>query len=168
MTTDANDTGLVVVFVEIPAGSRNKYEVDKKTGAIFLDRRLFTSTTYPADYGFIENTLGGDGDPLDALVLAGDPTFPGCRIRARPIGLFRMTDEKGPDEKIICVSARDPFWARFQDLAELDGNLRNEIDHFFRVYKELETDKVDTRGFGDRAEAERVIAEALARYSSTS
>ena len=164
MAGDGNDTQLVVVFVEIPAGSRNKYEVDKKTGAIFLDRRLFTSTTYPADYGFIENTLGGDGDPLDALVLAGDPTFPGCRIRARPIGLFRMTDEKGPDEKIICVSARDPFWARFADLGELDENLRNEIDHFFRVYKELEADKVDTRGFGHRAEAERVIAEALARY----
>jgi inorganic pyrophosphatase len=164
MAGDGNDTRLVVVFVEIPAGSRNKYEVDKKTGAIFLDRRLFTSTTYPADYGFIENTVGGDGDPLDALVLAGDPTFPGCRIRARPIGLFRMTDEKGPDEKIICVSARDPFWARFEDLGELDANLRNEIDHFFRVYKELETDKVDTRGFGDRSEAERVIAEARARY----
>ena len=153
----------VVVFVEIPAGSRNKYELDKPTGAIFLDRRLFTSTTYPADYGFIEGTLGGDGDPLDALVLAGDPTFPGCRIRARPIGLFRMTDEKGPDEKIICVSVRDPFWARYAELTELDESLRNEIDHFFRVYKELETDKVDTRGFGDRAEAELVIAEARTR-----
>jgi inorganic pyrophosphatase len=155
----------VVVFVEIPAGSRNKYEVDEQTGAIFLDRRLFTSTTYPADYGFIEDTLGGDADPLDALVLAGDPTFPGCRIRARPIGLFRMTDEKGPDEKIICVSARDPFWAKFGELDELDGNLLDEIDHFFRVYKELETNKVDTRGFGDRQEALRVIAEARSRRS---
>ncbi len=152
------------VTIEIPKGQRNKYELDHATGRIRLDRMLFTSTRYPADYGFIENTLGGDGDPLDALVLAGDPTFPGCRIRARPIGLFRMTDEKGPDEKIICVSARDPFWARFEDLDELDENLRNEIDHFFRVYKELETDKVDTRGFGDRSEAERVIAEAFARY----
>ena len=163
MAAGAGEAGHVVVFVEIPAGSRNKYELDKATGAIFLDRRLFTSTSYPADYGFIEGTLGGDGDPLDALVLAGDPTFPGCRIRARPIGLFRMTDEKGPDEKIICVSARDPFWAKYTELDELDENLRNEIDHFFRVYKELETKKVDTRGFGGRAEAVEVIADARAR-----
>jgi inorganic pyrophosphatase len=163
MAEEARGAGHVVVFVEIPAGSRNKYELDEATGAIFLDRRLFTSTSYPADYGFIEGTLGGDGDPLDALVLAGDPTFPGCRIRARPIGLFRMTDEKGPDEKIICVSARDPFWAKYGDLDELDKNLRNEIDHFFRVYKDLEAKKVDTHGFGDRAEAERVIADARAR-----
>ena len=155
----------VVVFVEIPAGSRNKYELDKVSGAIFLDRRLFTSTTYPADYGFIEGTLGGDSDALDALVFAGDPTFPGCRIRARPIGLFRMTDEKGPDEKIICVSSRDPFWSKYEALDELDRNLLDEIDHFFRVYKELETNKVDTRGFGDRAEAERVIGEARARLA---
>ncbi len=153
----------VVVLVEIPAGSRNKYEVDARSGEIFLDRRLFTSTSYPADYGFIEHTLGGDGDPLDALVLAGDPTFPGCRIRARPIGLFRMTDEKGPDEKIICVSIRDPFWAKYEELDDLDRSLLDEIDHFFRVYKELETTKVDTRGFGDREEAEHVIAAARER-----
>ena len=111
----------------------------------------------------MEGTHGGDGDPLDTLVFAGDPTFPGCRIRARPIGLFRMTDEKGPDEKIICVSVRDPFWAKFEELDQLDSNLLGEIDHFFRVYKELETSKVDTRGFGDREEAEQVIAAARAR-----
>ena len=159
------DGSSVTVFVEIPAGSRNKYELDKQTGAIFLDRRLFTSTTYPADYGFIEGTLGGDSDPLDALVFAGDPTFPGCRIRARAIGLFRMTDEKGPDEKIICVSARDPFWSKYRDLEELDRSLLDEVDHFFRVYKELETNKVATRGFGGREEAERVIDEARARLA---
>ena len=155
----------VVVFVEIPAGSRNKYEWDDATGSIFLDRRLFTSTSYPADYGFIEGTLGGDGDPLDALVLAGDPTFPGCRIRAWPIGLFHMTDEKGPDEKIICVSARDAFWGKYEQLSELDDSLLNEIEHFFRVYKELESDKVATRGFAGRAEAERVIDEARTRLA---
>ena len=160
------DSEQVVVFVEIPAGSRNKYEVDQETGAIFLDRRLFTSTTYPGDYGFIEGTLGGDSDPLDALVLAGDPTFPGCRIRVRPIGLFRMTDEKGPDEKIICVSIRDPFWGKYQELVELDSNLRDEIQHFFQVYKQLETSKVDTRGFGDRTEAEAVIAAARDRATA--
>ena len=156
----------VVIFVEIPAGSRNKYEVDAATGTIFLDRRLFTSMSYPADYGFVEGTLGGDGDPLDALVLAGDPTFPGCRVRGRPIGLFRMTDEKGPDEKIICVSARDAFWGKYEQLSELDDDLLNEVDHFFRVYKELESNKVATRGFGDRDEAEQVIAEARARLAA--
>ena len=93
----------VVVFVEVPSGSRNKYELDEELGAIVLDRRLFTSMAYPADYGFIEGTLGGDGDPLDALVLVGEPTFPGCRIRGRVVGVFHMADEKGPDEKIICV-----------------------------------------------------------------
>jgi inorganic pyrophosphatase len=162
------DGAEVTVLVEIPAGSRNKYELDKETGAIFLDRRLFTSTTYPADYGFIEGTLGGDTDPLDALVLAGDPTFPGCRIRARAIGLFRMTDEKGPDEKIICVSVRDPFWGKYRELDELDRNLLDEIEHFFRVYKELETSKVDTRGFGDGEEALRVIAQARERAEQAS
>ena len=155
----------VIVFIEIPAGSRNKYELDKETGAIFLDRRLFTSTNYPADYGFIEGTLGGDTDPLDALVLAGEPTFPGCRIRARALGLFRMTDEKGPDEKIICVSVRDPFWGKFERLEQLDDQLLNEIEHFFQVYKTLETTKVATSGFGGREEAERVIPEARSRLA---
>ena len=98
----------VMVFVEIPAGSRNKYEWDPDIGGIVLDRRLFTSMSYPADYGFIEGTLGGDGDPLDALVMVGDPTFPGCRIRVRVIGVFYMEDEKGSDEKVICVSEKGP------------------------------------------------------------
>jgi inorganic pyrophosphatase len=96
------------VFVEVPMGSRNKYEVDAATGHVVLDRRLFTSMSYPADYGFIEDTLGDDGDPLDALVLVGEPTFPGCRIRGRVVGVFNMTDEKGSDEKIILVPLRDP------------------------------------------------------------
>ncbi len=157
----------VIVLVEIPAGSRNKYEVDHETGHIFLDRRLFTSTTYPADYGYIEGTLGGDEDPLDALVLAGDPTFPGCRIRGRAIGLFRMEDEKGPDEKIICVSVRDPFWGTLERLEDLPGNLRAEIEHFFQVYKTLESSKVATRGFGDGEEAATVIAQARQRLVAT-
>ena len=102
--------------MEIPKGSRNKYEIDHETGEIFLDRMLFTSMQYPADYGFIEGTLGGDGDPLDALVFVGEPTFPGCHIKARPIGLFRMTDEKGEDEKILCVPLRDPLWSHVGDM----------------------------------------------------
>jgi inorganic pyrophosphatase len=155
----------LTVVVEIPKGSRNKYEMDHETGVIFLDRMLFTSMQYPADYGFIEHTLGGDGDPLDALVFAGEPTFPGCHIRVRPIGLFRMTDEKGDDEKILCVPPRDPVWSHVADLDGLPVPLLNEIEHFFQVYKELEGKKVSTEGFEDRASADRVIADARARYA---
>ena len=150
----------VVVFVEVPSGSRNKYELDEELGAIVLDRRLFTSMAYPADYGFIEGTLGGDGDPLDALVLVGEPTFPGCRIRGRIVGVFHMADEKGPDEKIICVPLKDPAWMRISDVHDIPAELRNEIEHFFQVYKDLEEAKVETRGYGNRADAEQVVAEA--------
>jgi inorganic pyrophosphatase len=157
----------VIVLVEIPTGSRNKYEYDPSLGGIVLDRRLFTSMSYPADYGFIEGTLGGDGDPLDALVLVGDPTFPGCRIRARPVGVFHMTDEKGPDEKIICTSVRDPLWLHVQDIDDLVPEFRDEIRHFFQVYKDLEKKKVATKGFGDRLEALEVIETARARAEAS-
>ena len=120
-----------------------------------LDRRLFTSMAYPADYGFIEGTIGGDGDPLDALVLVGEPTFPGCRIRGRVVGVFHMADEKGPDEKIICVPLKDTAWMRVSDVHDIPAELRNEIEHFFQVYKDLEEAKVETRGYGNRADAER-------------
>jgi inorganic pyrophosphatase len=152
----------VVVVVEIPKGSRNKYETDPKTGHIVLDRMLFTSMQYPADYGYIDGTLGGDGDPLDALVFVGEPTFPGCRIRARAIGLFRMRDNKGADEKILCVPLRDPLWSGIGDVDDVNPNLLNEIEHFFQVYKDLEAEKVSTEGFGHRAEALEVIREARA------
>jgi len=151
---------MVTVVVEIPKGSRNKYELDPATGHIVLDRMLFTSMQYPADYGFIEGTLGGDGDTLDALVFVGEPTFPGCRIRARPIGLFRMRDEKGMDEKILCVPLKDPMWSQVADVDDVNPNLLNEIEHFFQVYKDLEHKEVATEGFGHRAEALLVIAEA--------
>ena len=153
----------VVVFVEVPSGSRNKYEFDDQLDAIVLDRRLFTSMAYPADYGFIEGTLGGDGDPLDALVLVGEPTFPGCRIRSRVVGVFHMADENGPDEKILCVPLKDPAWMRVSDVHDIPAELRNEIEHFFQVYKDLEEEKVETRGYGNRADAEQVVAEARAR-----
>jgi inorganic pyrophosphatase len=151
------------VFVEVPMGSRNKYEVDAETGHVVLDRRLFTSMSYPADYGFIEGTLGEDGDPLDALVLVGEPTFPGCRIRGRVVGVFHMTDEKGPDEKIILVPLRDPAWMRVHDIHDIPAEFRDEIEHFFQVYKDLEEKKTETRGFGNRDDAERVIDEARRR-----
>jgi inorganic pyrophosphatase len=147
-----------VVFVEIPGGSRNKYEWDDELGGIVLDRRLFTSMSYPADYGFIEGTLAEDGDPLDALVLVSDPTFPGCRIRVRPVGVFLMSDEKGPDEKIICVPPKDPIWNAMSDIHDISPQLRDEIEHFFQVYKDLDhAGTVKTRGFGNRADAESVI-----------
>jgi inorganic pyrophosphatase len=153
----------VIVFVEIPGGSRNKYELDAESGHLMLDRRLFTSMSYPADYGFVEGTLAEDGDPLDALVLVGDPTFPGCRIRARAVGVFHMTDEKGPDEKVICVPLKDTAFMRVHDVHDIAPELRNEIEHFFQVYKDLEGAQTVTRGFGNRAEAELVIEQARKR-----
>ena len=129
------------VVVEIPKGQRNKYEMDHESGRIYLDRMLFTSTRYPADYGFVDDTLGLDGDPLDALVLVEEPTFPGCVIRARTIGMFRMTDEKGPDDKVIAVPAKDPRLEHLQDLRHLPEFERLEIQHFFEVYKDLEPGK---------------------------
>lgn len=160
------DPDVVTVVVEIPKGSRNKYEMDPATGAITLDRMLFTSMQYPADYGFIVDTLAGDGDTLDALVFVGEPTFPGCRINARPIGLFRMRDEKGPDEKILCVPLKDPTWSHVHELADVNPNLLNEIEHFFAVYKDLEGHKVGIDGFGDRREAYAVISAARAAASA--
>jgi inorganic pyrophosphatase len=155
-----------VVFVEIPTGSRNKYEYDPESGAIFLDRRLFTAMTYPADYGYVEGTLGEDGDPLDALVLVPDPTFPGCRIRVRPIGVFHMTDEKGPDEKVLCVPLNDPYFERVRDIHDVNAELRDEIEHFFQRYKDLEPEKKTvTRGWGNRSEADDILVAARKRAS---
>jgi len=146
------------VLIEIPRGSRNKYEVDHDSGRIRLDRMLFTSTVYPADYGFVLDTLGEDGDPLDALVLVEEPTFPGCVIRSRPIGMFRMTDEKGGDDKVLCVPANDPRQEHLRDLHHLPEFERREIEHFFLIYKELEPGKsVEGASWGDRAAAEAEV-----------
>ena len=160
---EASSEETVSVMIEIPTGSRNKYEMDPDSGRITLDRMLFTATRYPADYGFIEGTLGGDGDPLDAMVFVGEPTFPGCVIRARPVGLFRMHDEKGPDEKILCVPLRDPMWSHVQELDDLLPTLRAEIQHFFAVYKDLEGKKVSIEGYGSRQDAIAVIVGARRR-----
>ena len=159
----------VVVVVEIPKGSRNKYEADHETGELFLDRFLFTATRYPADYGFITGTLGEDGDPLDALVLLEEPTFPGCRIRARPVAMCVMSDEKGNDAKVLCVPATDPRWAEVQDLANVPTHLLAEIRHFFEVYKELEPAKSsDVGDWQPRVTAEREVTAAWARAARTS
>lgn len=147
----------VMVHIEIPGGSRNKYEKDEATGRIMLDRMLFTAMRYPADYGYIEGTLAEDGDPLDALVLVGEPTFPGCWIRATPVGVFHMSDEKGSDEKVILVPLKDPQWSEVRDLGDVNANLLNEIEHFFTVYKDLEAGETEVRGWGDKAEAVEII-----------
>jgi inorganic pyrophosphatase len=129
------------VVIEIPKGQRNKYEMDHESGRIRLDRMLFTSTRYPADYGYIEDTLADDGDPLDALVLLEEPTFPGCLIRCRAIGMFRMRDEKGSDDKVLCVAATDPRMAHLRDIIDVPAFDQLEIQHFFEVYKALEPGK---------------------------
>jgi inorganic pyrophosphatase len=154
------------VIVEIPKGQRNKYEVDHETGRIRLDRMLFTSTRYPTDYGFIEGTLAPDGDPLDALVLLDEPTFPGCLIRCRAIGMFRMRDENGRDDKVLCVAATDPRMAHLTDIGDVSEFELLEIAHFFEVYKELEPGKlVEAANWVGRAEAYAEIEESTARLA---
>ncbi len=164
MDDTSEASGVIEVMVEIPRGSRNKYEYDHERGVMRLDRRLFSATVYPADYGFIPETLGEDGDPLDALVLLEDPTFPGCLVRARPLGVFWMEDEKGPDAKIICVPDRDPVWSEATDVEDLPDHLLDEIRHFFDVYKTLEPGKqVATTGFEGRQAAWREVRSAHER-----
>ena len=156
----------VQAVIEIPQGSRNKYEMDHKAGCIRLDRMLFTSTRYPLDYGFIPGTLAEDGDPLDALVWLGEPAFPGCLVTVRPVAVFWMHDEHGPDAKVLTVPARDPRMAVTQDLADVPAHLTAEIGHFFDIYKDLEPGKsTDARGWQDRAAAEQAIKEAFLRAS---
>jgi inorganic pyrophosphatase len=153
------------VVIEIPRGSRNKYEIDHETNRVYLDRRLFTATTYPADYGFLPDTLGGDGDPLDALVLLEDPVYPGVWVEARPIGVLYMEDEAGEDAKLICVPPREPRWDGVDDISDLTPQLVAEIQHFFEVYKALEPGKhSSTQGIGGRVEAWQEIDEARANF----
>ena len=157
------------VIVEIPQGSRNKYEMDHELGRIRLDRLLFTSTKYPADYGYVDGTMGRDGDPLDALVLVGEPTFPGCAVRCRAIGVFCMSDEKGPDEKVLCVPAHDPRYSTIQDIDDVPRFDRLEITHFFEVYKDLEPGKsVEGSHWGGRDEAYAEIEASRQRAAETS
>ena len=141
------------VIIEIPKGSRNKYEFDHETGSIKLDRFLFSSVVYPTDYGFIPDTLGQDGDPLDVMCCVSEPTFPGCMIEAKPIALFRMEDDKGIDDKVLCVPLTDPGWSSLETLDDLPDQLRDEIAHFFSIYKDLEQKKVTVDGWYSREDA---------------
>ena len=156
------------VTIEIPKGSRNKYEVDHESGRVKLDRYLYTSMGYPADYGFIENTLGEDGDPLDALVLLPESVFPGVIVEARPIGVYRMTDEAGGDDKVLCVPAGDPRWDHVQELSDVSEFELSAIKHFFERYKDLEPGKfVQGSEWLGRAEAEKVIDESFTRLQES-
>jgi len=152
-----DDLNTVDVIIEIPKGSRNKYEFDREKRTFKLDRMLFSSMHYPSDYGFIKDTLAEDGDPLDALVLVTEPTFPGCLIESKPVGMFKMRDEKGIDYKILCVPVGDPLWNHINGLADVPPHLLIEIEHFFDVYKELERKKTAVEGWEDVASAQRVI-----------
>ena len=156
------------VVVEIPAGSRNKYEINHDTHEVRLDRMLFTATRFPHDYGFVKNTLSNDGDPLDALIMLDEPTFPGCVVSCRVIGMFRMTDEAGGDDKLLCVPAGDVRKEHLRDIHHIAEYDRLEIQHFFEVYKDLEPGKsVEGATWVGRVEAEREIQDSFARYNSS-
>jgi inorganic pyrophosphatase len=156
----------LVCVVEIPKGGRNKYEYDPRLEGIKFDRLLISAATYPTDYGYLRGTLAQDGDPLDVLVCLSEPTFPGCLIPVKPVGLFKMSDEKGVDDKIICVPLHDPYWNELEDYADLPLPLRQEIEQFFSIYKEIEGGGVEIGGWASVADAEREIEDALQRAVS--
>jgi inorganic pyrophosphatase len=155
-----------VVVVEVPGGSRNKYETDPETGELFLDRTLFTATRYPADYGYFPETLADDGDELDALVLVSEPTFPGCRVRVRPVGVLLMRDEKGEDAKVVCVALNDPEFGEMTALEDITRLRRAEIEHFFAIYKELEPGKeTEIIRWEDADGAAKAVADAAEAFT---
>jgi inorganic pyrophosphatase len=157
----------VEVFVEVPMGSRNKYEYHDDRQAFVLDRMLFSAVRYPGDYGYIPGTLARDGDHLDALVILGEPTFPGCYILGRVLGMLDMTDDKGPDEKILCVPDHDPRWRHLQSLTDVPQHLLDEIAHFFGIYKDLEQKAVTVDGWRGRDEALATVADSARRAAET-
>jgi len=161
------DTLTFDVLIEIPKGSRNKYEYDFDLKKIRFDRMLFSSMMYPGDYGFIPETLALDSDPLDVLVLGHEPTFPMCVMEVKPIGVFHMADEKGPDEKIVCVPISDPIWSLKEDISDLNPHRLDEITHFFQVYKDLEEKKVDVGGWGNADEARGIVQKCIERYQNS-
>lgn len=160
----AHPPDTVTAVVEIPAGSKNKYELDKPSGLFRLDRVLFSAVHYPGDYGLIPRTLYEDGDPLDILVLINQPTFPGCLIDCRPLGVLRMTDRGEPDDKILGVPVNDPSFGEYFDIADLPQHTLKEIEHFFHVYKDLEGKGVEMKGWDKSEVAMRVIVESIDRY----
>src|SRR5687767_1169067 len=154
----------VTAVVEIPSGSRNKYELDKRSGLIRLDRVLYSSMHYPGDYGFIPRTLHEDGDPLDVLVRINEPTFPGCQIDCRPLGVLKMLDRGEPDDKILAVPCHDPYYHGYFDIADLSQHYLKEVEHFFHIYKDLEGRRVEILGWEKSEVAARVISDSIKRY----
>lgn len=157
----------VRAIVEIPGGSRNKYELDKESGLLRLDRVLYSAVHYPADYGFIPGTLAEDDDPMDILILLKEPTFPGCEVDLRPLGVLHMLDRGVPDEKILAVPTQDPLQEEYRELEDVPRHLLVEIEHFFHTYKDLEGKRVEITGWGKSDEAVRVITESMQRYDVT-
>jgi inorganic pyrophosphatase len=155
---------VVRAVIEIPGGSKNKYELDKPSGLLKLDRVLFSAVHYPADYGFIPGTLAPDGDPLDILVLLTEPTFPGCQMEVRPLGTLRLHDKGERDEKILAVLLEDPLEEEYRKLSDVPGYLRREIEQFFRTYKDLEGKQVRVLGWKGRPEAHSAITQCIKRY----
>lgn len=158
---------IVYAVVEVPKGSRNKYEYSKSSGVIKLDRVLYSPLHYPGDYGFIPRSYFEDGDPLDILVMLNEPTFPGCVIEARPIGMFKMIDKGASDYKILAVPATDPHFSDYHDLADIPQHYPTEVQHFFMTYKQLEGVEVQNEGWTGAAEAREAIKSALALYHAT-
>ena len=153
--------------IEIPKGSKVKYEVDHETGRLALDRVLFTAFGYPTNYGFFDNTLGLDGDPVDVLVLHEEQFYPTSIVSVRPVGVFNMTDDGGSDAKVIAVLAKDPRWDWIQDVNDIPEFQRKEIEHFFEHYKDLEPNKwVKTEGWGDAAEATAIVEAGFAKLKA--
>lgn len=160
----AQDDAPLHVLIEIPKGSRNKYEYDEELEAIKLDRYLFSSVVYPTDYGFIPETWALDDDPLDAMVCVTEPTFPGCIIPVKAIALFRMTDDSDQDDKVLCVPHSDPNWNTLETLDDLPPRLQDEIEHFFSIYKQPEGKTVEVDGWHPREEALAEIDRARDRW----
>ena len=157
----------VTAVIEIPFGSRNKYELDKATGLMKLDRVLYSSVHYPGDYGFIPRTLHEDGDPLDVLVLVKEQTFSGCMIDVRPLGVLRMLDRGEPDDKILAVALKDPYYEEFFDIADIPQHVLKEVEYFFSTYKDLEGKRVQIVGWEKSVHAMRVITDSIQRYNET-
>ena len=157
----------LLATIEIPAGSRNKYEVDHETGRVKLDRYLYTSMAYPTDYGYFEDTLGEDGDPLDVLVILHESVFPGCQLDARPIGVFQMEDEAGGDDKVLAVLGDDPRFEHIKDVSDVDQHLLDAVEHFFVHYKDLEPNKfVKGSNWAGREQAEKIVQESIDRFKA--
>lgn len=164
LSPGSNPPEIITAVVEIPAGSRNKYELDKESGLIRLDRVLYSAVHYPGDYGFIPRTLAEDGDPCDVLVLLNEPTFPGCQIDARPIGVLRMLDRGEPDDKILAVPCHDPFYGEYFDIADIPQHYLREVEHFFGIYKDLEGKRMEVIGWEKSERAADAVVEAMRAY----